>query len=425
MPILWKGKIIGSNEFRDSFYLILLQGVNQLLPLIVMPYLMIKLGTYGYGHVGYSLSVIQYMIIIVDFGFNFSATKKIAIVGDNRVKRSRIFWATVAAKTFLLTISMLIMLILITCVGTFRLYRTAIIATVPMLIGSTYTFMWLYQGIGKIRLFSILNTISKITLLPLIFIYVKTPDDYVVAAFLQSAVFLFTAIASGIHIYYKKWIVKQRPTMRDIKNEISDSFPLFLSSASTSVYTQLTVVIIGFFCATETVGLYTSAERIMRAACFVLYTPLNQVYFPKISALASKNRAEAENVFKRAKIIIMSVMTLVCVALLVCGKWGPVILGSDYNGIDKYLTIFAFVPLAIGFGGIYGQMGLIALGNKYTIRSFRNTYFTAAVFSICATLSVTPIFYAYGACFVTAVTEIIVALLMYYKYKKHILLCSY
>lgn len=425
MPILWKGKIIGSNEFRDSFYLILLQGVNQLLPLIVMPYLMIKLGTYGYGHVGYSLSVIQYMIIIVDFGFNFSATKKIAIVGDNRVKRSRIFWATVAAKTFLLTISMLIMLILITCVGTFRLYRTAIIATVPMLIGSTYTFMWLYQGIGKIRLFSILNTISKITLLPLIFIYVKTPDDYVVAAFLQSAVFLFTAIASGIHIYYKKWIVKQRPTMRDIKNEISDSFPLFLSSASTSVYTQLTVVIIGFFCATETVGLYTSAERIMRAACFVLYTPLSQVYFPKISALASKNRAEAKNVFKRAKIIIMSVMTLVCVALLVCGKWGPVILGSDYNGIDKYLTIFAFVPFAIGFGGIYGQMGLIALGNKYTIRSFRNIYFTAAVFSICATLSVTPIFYAYGACFVTAATEIIVALLMYYKYKKHILLCSY
>lgn len=425
MPILWKGKIIGSNEFRDSFYLILLQGVNQLLPLIVMPYLMIKLGTYGYGHVGYSLSVIQYMIIIVDFGFNFSATKKIAIVGDNRVKRSRIFWATVAAKTFLLTISMLIMLILITCVGTFRLYRTAIIATVPMLIGSTYTFMWLYQGIGKIRLFSILNTISKITLLPLIFIYVKTPDDYVVAAFLQSAVFLFTAIASGIHIYYKKWIIKQRPTMRDIKNEISDSFPLFLSSASTSVYTQLTVVIIGFFCATETVGLYTSAERIMRAACFVLYTPLSQVYFPKISALASKNRAEAKNMFKRAKIIIMSVMTLVCVALLVCGKWGPVILGSDYNGIDKYLTIFAFVPFAIGFGGIYGQMGLIALGNKYTIRSFRNTYFTAAVFSICATLSVTPIFYAYGACFVTAATEIIVALLMYYKYKKHILLCSY
>lgn len=425
MPMFWKSKITGNNELKDSLYLILLQGVNQLLPLIVMPYLMIKLGTYGYGHVGFSLSVIQYMIIIIDFGFNLSATKKIAIAGDNRVKRSGIFWAIVAAKTFLLAISIFIMLILIVCVETFRLYGTAIIATVPMLIGSTYTFMWLYQGIGKIRLFSILNTISKIILLPLIFIYVKTPDDYVVAAFLQSAVFLFTAIASGIHIYYKKWIVKQRPTMRDIKNEISDSFPLFLSSASTSVYTQLTVVIIGFFCATETVGLYTSAERIMRAACFVLYTPLNQVYFPKISALASKNRAEAENVFKRAKIIIMSVMTLVCVALLVCGKWGPVILGSDYNGIDKYLTIFAFVPLAIGFGGIYGQMGLIALGNKYTIRSFRNTYFTAAVFSICATLSVTPIFYAYGACFVTAVTEIIVALLMYYKYKKHILLCSY
>lgn len=420
-----KNTIINKNELTDSLYLILFQGVNQLLPLIVMPYLMIKLGTYGYGHVGFSLSVIQYMVIIVDFGFNLSATKKIAVAGKDKIKRSKIFWATVMAKTILLTISTLIIFVLICSVETFKQYSTAIIATYPMLIGSTYTFMWLYQGIGKIRLFSILNTISKISLLPLIFIYVHTPDDYAIAAFFQSAVFMFTAIISGIHIYYKKWIVKYKPTLNDIKNEISDSFPLFLSSASTSVYTQLTVVIIGFFCTTETVGLYSSAERIMRAACFVLYTPLNQIYFPKISALASKDKVEATNMFKRAKIIIMSVMTFVCFTLLICGKWATILLGPDYSGIDKYMTIFAFVPLAIGFGGVYGQMGLIALGNKYTTRSFRNTYFTAAIFSICTTLTITPILYAYGACFVTAATEIIVALLMYYKYKKHMQLCSH
>lgn len=160
----------------------------------------------------------------------------------------------------------------------------------------------------------------------------------------------------------------------------------------------------------------------MRAACFVLYTPLNQIYFPKISALASKDKVEATNMFKRAKIIIMSVMTFVCFTLLICGKWATILLGPDYSGIDKYMTIFAFVPLAIGFGGVYGQMGLIALGNKYTTRSFRNTYFTAAIFSICTTLTITPILYAYGACFVTAATEIIVALLMYYKYKNT---CNY
>ena len=52
-------KSINNNrkELVDTLYLIMLQGINQLLPIIVMPYLMVKLGAEGYGYVGFSLSV--------------------------------------------------------------------------------------------------------------------------------------------------------------------------------------------------------------------------------------------------------------------------------------------------------------------------------------------------------------------------------
>ena len=40
-------------ELVDTLYLIMLQGINQLLPVIVMPYLMVKLGAEGYGYVGF------------------------------------------------------------------------------------------------------------------------------------------------------------------------------------------------------------------------------------------------------------------------------------------------------------------------------------------------------------------------------------
>ena len=59
-------------DLVDTLYLMMLQGINQLLPIFVMPYLMIKLGATGYGYVGFALSVIQYLIIIVDFGFNLT-----------------------------------------------------------------------------------------------------------------------------------------------------------------------------------------------------------------------------------------------------------------------------------------------------------------------------------------------------------------
>ncbi len=470
-PIKIKQQIsTNRKELVDTLYLMMLQGINQLLPIFVMPYLMIKLGATGYGYVGFALSVIQYLIIIVDFGFNLSATKHIAMVKDDYVERSRVFWNVIAAKSVLLTVSAVILGTLLVAVPTFQFYSRAIIATFPMLLGSVFTFMWFFQGIGKIRLFSIINTISKVTLLPLIFIFVKSPNDYVLAAFLQAAVFLFTAIISNVYIIYKRLINWVPPIWTGIQSELHTSFPLFLSSASTSIYTQLIVVVLGFYCTTDIIGKYSSAERIMRAVCFLVYTPLNQVFFPKISSVSAKNRSEARRLFGQVRILVLMVMAIVGVAIWtssiwlpsVLGEdysgldiylkifaltpfaigvggvygqmgvgvaiwtssiWLPSVLGEDYSGLDIYLKIFALTPFAIGVGGVYGQMGLIALGNEHTNHRFRDVYFIAAIASICMMFIFIPSLQAIGASIVVTATEVVVAILMIYNYKKYLKTC--
>ena len=413
---------VGKKEITDSCYLVLLQGVNQLLPVFVMPYLMIKLGASGYGYVGFSLSFIQYLVLLVDFGFNLSATKHIAVSAD-RYERSKVFWNVVAAKVVLLLAATVAMFLLIALFDTFQVYSKAIFATFPMVLGSTFTFMWFYQGIGRIRLFSVINTVSKLLLLPLIFIYVKQPSDYLLAAFLQAAVFLSTAVLSNIYMFVKKWVCYVRPSMQGIKKEIACSFPLFLSSASTSVYTQLTVIVLGFFCTAETVGLYSSADRIMRAVCFLFYTPLSQVFFPKVSTLAAKRRDDAVQLFRQVRCIVMAVMIVVCFSIFIGSGWISCLLGDDYRGLAPLLKIFSFVPLAIGIGGVYGQIGLIALGDDMTARKFRNVYFAAALFSAVSICAATPVFFAVGACWATALTELLVAVMMYYNYKKYLCKC--
>lgn len=62
---------------------------------------------------------------------------------------------------------------------------------------------------------------------------------------------------------------------------------------------------------------------------------------------------------------------MLCVGIPIFGGvYLPNLLGHDYAGIDVYLKILAIAPLAIGFGGVFGQMGLVALGNKYTSKNF-------------------------------------------------------
>ena len=49
-------------EVKDVFYLLALQGLNYIAPLIVLPYLIVVLGAEKFGYIGFSLSVTQYLM---------------------------------------------------------------------------------------------------------------------------------------------------------------------------------------------------------------------------------------------------------------------------------------------------------------------------------------------------------------------------
>lgn len=399
-------------ELVDSLYLIALQGINQFLPLLVLPYLMVVLGATGYGYVGFSLSVIQYLVLVVDFGFNLSATRRVAQVRDDRREVTRVFWSVFWAKLMLLAGTLVLLAVLLLAVPTFQKYQTALLCTLPMLLGSAFTFLWLFQGLGRVRQMAIINTASKIIMLPLIFWLVKSPADYPLAAFIQSGVFVLTAVISIGYLWRLRCVGAPVGERSAIRQAMSESFPLFLSSASTSVYTQLFVVILGFYCTTDVVGRYSSAERIMRALCFVLYTPINQAFFPRISAAAVAEPVQVRRIFSTLRNLVAAIMLLVGVALFVGAPYVSYFFGSEYAGIEDLLRIFAFAPIFIGMGGVYGQSGLVAMGQHDAHRHFRNVYFMVAVLALALVAVLTPLFHETGAALALLASEMAVFVLM-------------
>jgi O-antigen/teichoic acid export membrane protein len=99
-------------EVWDTVYLIALQGFNYVAPLIVFPYLMIVLGAEKFGYIGFSLSVIQYLMLIVDFGLILRQRRILLFHKNNPTKIHEIFWATLYAKIGLLVISFAFLLII-------------------------------------------------------------------------------------------------------------------------------------------------------------------------------------------------------------------------------------------------------------------------------------------------------------------------
>ena len=95
---------------ENFFSLSILNALNVLLPLITLPYLTRVVGIDKYGLYYYVYTLIQTLIIISSYGFNFSATKIISQNRDNKDYVNRVYNAVIGCKAIISVIIVLVVL---------------------------------------------------------------------------------------------------------------------------------------------------------------------------------------------------------------------------------------------------------------------------------------------------------------------------
>lgn len=398
-------------EIKDVFYLIALQGLNYIAPLLVLPYLMKTLGADKFGYIGFSLSVIQYLMLIVDFGFNLSATKRIALVKDDKEELNKVFTSTVYAKVCLLIISFVILLV-VAQIPKFSIYKETMYIMFLMVIGNAFSFVWFFQGIGQIRKVSIINMVAKLTILPLTFLFVKSSQDYLIAAFLQSSVFVFGTIITCFIIWKSKLVSFSTYLLKNVLFELKESYPIFLSSAATSIYTASFALVLGYFGTSADVGKYSAVDRIMRALCYLVLMPVLQAFYPKVVHLSDGNRVHAVKLVKQLFFFVVGCMFIVFLGMYFLSPYVISYLGKDYLSTESLFKIMAFVPIFVGGGGVFAQLGLLALGDEKDKQKYKLVYFIAGLTALLSIFLFIPSFLALGASISLLITEMVVFILM-------------
>ena len=102
-------KAVGQNFLS----LIFLQGANYVLPLLLLPYLVRVLGTEKYGLVMFAQSLILFLTVFVDYGFNISGTREISINRADRKAISNIFSAIMIVKIGLIATASLLLFVVV------------------------------------------------------------------------------------------------------------------------------------------------------------------------------------------------------------------------------------------------------------------------------------------------------------------------
>mgnify|MGYP000464591323 FL=1 len=131
-------KRLASNFFSLS----VLQVFTYVLPLLTLPYLVRVLGVETFGLVAFATAFITFFNILVDYGFNLSATREVSIHRENKDKITEIYSSVLAIKFILIFVSLIILSFIVFTFEKFSSHSILYFITFISVIGQALFPIW-------------------------------------------------------------------------------------------------------------------------------------------------------------------------------------------------------------------------------------------------------------------------------------------
>ena len=356
-----------SSVGRNALFLYLIQFAGYVLPFITVPYLVRVLGPERYGTLAFGQGLMAYFSTTVNYGFNFSATRKISVERDNMEKVNRTAMEVWGAKALLCAGCLFSLLILLWAVPRVHQVSMLMLILFAGVAGRVLFPGWLFQGLEKMGPISAINLSVRLASVIAMFILVRNPRDFLVYAAILSAGSLVAGLAGSGYAFRAFRLRLQWPGWGGIWQSLREGCVLFLSSAAIIMYTEGNAFILGLVASDAVVGYYTAAERIVKAVAN-LWGPLSQALFPRFSRMVAESRHRTLR-WGRRLLYVMGGMGLVMSAAVftAAGLIVKVVLGSGFGPSVSVLRILAVLPFLLAVSNVLGVQLMIPFGRERAV----------------------------------------------------------
>lgn len=409
------------NKFKNSRLtqnvtaLLLLKGADYLLNFLMFPFLLRMIGPSAFGAIIFMQSIVQYFVIVTDYGFNMTAPRDIARA-ENEREIGKIFVNVMSAKIIMISvISALSGIVILMLPPTIEFDFLLFLAVMPLAIGNIAFPVWFFQGIQEMKYITISSVIARSLLLILMLVTISSPDDYLLAALLFSSMPVVSGILSFNVIVKKYKFVFVRPDMDGILKTIKDGWQIFLSTVAINLYTNTNIVILGIFTNPTIVGYFGAANKLVDSLKGLM-SAVTQAVYPHVSAKLKNSKEETILFIRKFTKYYTGMFFIVSFFLFILAE--PIIIilfGESYRDSIVILRILAFLPFIISFSQVYGIQTLLNFGKQKT---FSKILICSAIFDLSILFPLTYYFGEIGVAITMVAVEIVVTLVTGYYAKK-------
>lgn len=403
------------NSLKINYlYNILLKSLNLFFPLIILPYVSRVLNPDGVGKVEFSLSIIQYFVILAQIGIPTYGLRQSAKYKNNKNELSKFIQEILIINIISIGISYLIFLLFLKFYD-YEYHRILIILSFNI-VSLNLTMDWFYQGIEEYKHITKRTFIIKIITLVFILVFIKKETDYYIYAMILAVSNILTSIYNLINM--KKYIfIFKKYNGYEISKHIKTILVLSGITLSIAIYTNIDKTMLGWIKGDAAVGIYTSSLKIINMLVMIV-TSFSAILLPRIVFyIENKDYYNIELLVGKAnRFIMMLAIPIIFGIIMISSDIVVLLLGNEFKESINILIILTPLILILGIANLTGTILLAYEREKITLLSTT----LGAIINFIINLILIPKIGIYGATISTIIAEIVVTVIQIKYVKKYI-----
>lgn len=352
-----KSNVAEKRLISNIYYLMIVQFVNYLLPLITLPFLTKMLSVDDFGKIILMYSIAILALVVSEFGFNITGPYYVAKNIENK-SALNFFYSNVFAIKFLVSsISAISFIILTSCLSLYGYSLIELSAISVLIVTQAFQFSWYFQGIEKMKEITKATVFSKL----IYFFGIVLIVPFFKNALTVIILYIFSQII--LAYLYQKSLIKEDVNfekryiqIKKMKEIFIGNISFFISRLAVIGYTMLNSMIVGAHEGLKMVAIYGLAEKIYQVALNVL-SPITQAFYPYMI----KNKK-----FSFLGFFIMLGVIFLSISVYILSIVDEIIIvfmfGEEYRLASEILNYFYFLLIIVFLSMNIGHPLLGAIG---------------------------------------------------------------
>lgn len=377
-----------------------IQALSLLLPLLMWPRLARVLGPALAGSIALAEAAARYVALVVEYGFQFSASREICQSHGDAATRARIAASVVASQVILASGAAFSFLLAALAVPALFVHWKLTLSAFVWGVSLGACPVWYFQGVERMRFAAGVDAACRIAAVLLILTFVRDPEKYWLAP-----AFSATAALTAAAICWRR-LASETPLRRVLISQgwdgLKSGFHVFVFRGTASFYTTANVLLLGLFARPEAVGFFTAAEKLVKASLSALY-PVSQAMYPRIARLLAVEEAEARKAVVGSLRVTAGAGVFGGLTMAAAGDWlVGFVFGPAFAPASRLVLILCWLGPLISVSNVLGLQWM--LPNRME-RAMNGALAAGAATCVALASALAPAFGAVGMCWAVVGAE--------------------